>query len=78
MAPEEKPTLLDMAKDLIVSTTKHALSGFKKSEDMSQERMKICESCPFYVADQKRCARCGCYMPIKSAWKTAKCPEGKW
>ena len=43
-----------------------------------RERMAICRECEFYLAEQEKCKKCGCYMNAKTKLETAKCPVGKW
>jgi len=44
----------------------------------SARRMEICEQCEFFKADEARCTQCGCYMKVKTKFRTASCPKGKW
>ncbi len=56
------------------------------ANEVSEARMKICESCEFYgMPDakinwmgEKRCQKCSCYMPMKVTLAVASCPVGKW
>jgi hypothetical protein len=41
------------------------------------ERMAICSKCPF-MGDDKRCGKCGCFLPAKTRVAKATCPIGKW
>jgi hypothetical protein len=41
-------------------------------------RIKICEECPHLAKAVKICGHCGCFMPIKTWIRTAKCPIDKW
>lgn len=55
-------------------------------KEISEARMKICESCEFYGMQdvkinwmgEKRCQKCSCYMPMKTTLAIASCPVGKW
>ena len=40
-------------------------------------RMEICKQCPF-MGDDKRCGKCGCFLPAKTRVKKSKCPIGLW
>lgn len=44
--------------------------------EKTQKRLDICSKCSFYQGN--KCAKCGCYMPIKAALPFSKCPLGKW
>jgi len=45
--------------------------------EYAKERMKICESCQSFHKFQV-CKKCGCFMPLKIAIKSATCPLDKW
>jgi len=47
-------------------------------ESEKSRRLSICNSCEFYIKDQERCSKCGCYMAVKTYLKAEKCPVGKW
>ena len=48
------------------------------SEDVYEQRIKICKSCPKLILDINVCSECGCLMPIKAKLDQAFCPIGKW
>ena len=73
------PSKTEMASNLIKATKEHAKTGFAKVDnDEQQKRLEICQGCEFYIPSQDRCSKCGCYLKSKSAWKSSKCPIGKW
>ena len=41
-------------------------------------RLAACEACEFFIAADRRCQKCGCWMEVKVGFRTATCPEGKW
>jgi hypothetical protein len=41
------------------------------------DRAYICSRCPHLTPDVE-CSICGCPIETKAAWKTEKCPKGKW
>lgn len=48
---------------------------------MAQERMSICQACPFAIAGGSRkylCGKCGCVLAAKVMLPGASCPAGKW
>ena len=45
---------------------------------VQQERLSICQSCPFYRKSIKQCKKCGCIMPQKVKLADASCPVHKW
>ena len=54
-------------------------SGFKQvSYDEYNNRLSICRACIFFDPEQTRCTDCGCYVKVKSKFKTENCPQGYW
>jgi len=45
-------------------------------EDVKEERLSICLSCPFL--NQQTCSKCGCYVLFRSSVLNKKCPINKW
>lgn len=54
-----------------------------------QARLALCRACPHFQAQSMplpgggtlptaSCARCGCFLHIKTRLFGARCPEGKW
>lgn len=88
ICPEEEcaeelklPGMLDMAKNLMKDGTKivsNALSGNKTLVDDTtrEHRWSICQSCPKLL--DNRCTECGCFMKVKVAFVSSKCPIDKW
>lgn len=75
------PGMLDMAKNLIKDGTNivsNVLIGNKTLVDDSirEKRWSICQGCPKLLND--RCTECGCFMKVKVAFVTSKCPLEKW
>ena len=76
---QQLPSKINMAKNLVSATKEHAKTGFAQAEnELQAERLEICKGCEFYIPDKDRCAKCGCHLKSKSAWKSSKCPIGKW
>lgn len=48
------------------------------SEDISNSRYSICQSCPELIKLTKQCKKCGCFMAVKTKLQLATCPLGKW
>lgn len=48
------------------------------SDEVKQERLDICKSCPFFMKISHQCRKCGCIMDAKTSLPHAFCPEGKW
>lgn len=56
---------------------------FRKSTEyveksLEDARYKICTECPSFVAISRQCAKCGCFMHLKTKLANAECPIGKW
>jgi len=58
----------------------HLLDPARKIRNQSiiDERMDICNSCPFLSKTTKQCDKCHCFMPLKTTLSIAECPIGKW
>lgn len=59
----------------IIVGFKNLLTG--KETPKEKERLKICAKCP-HLQSNKRCGKCGCYVPAKVKAPDAKCPIRKW
>lgn len=47
-------------------------------QQLKEERLEICRSCPFYRKKTHQCVKCGCFMDLKTQLADAYCPIGKW
>lgn len=58
-------------------------------EAEKQRRLSICQACPKFDSDSRKCTVCGCFMDVKAGLKThlevetmsyeiTHCPEGRW
>jgi Family of unknown function (DUF6171) len=75
------PSMMEMAKNLMSDGVKivgNAFSGNKTvvSDDVRESRWSICLECP--MLQNNRCTQCGCFMKVKTALQTSKCPIDKW
>lgn len=48
-----------------------------ETEEQTQ-RKAICGACPELRRSDDRCSLCGCHRNKKTAWRSQKCPIGKW
>jgi hypothetical protein len=76
------PAASTMASSLVsaVGSEIKAIAKGKKQlniEDI-KKRFAICESCEFFHKPSQRCKKCGCFLKWKTAWRSQKCPIGKW
>ena len=46
------------------------------TEDVTAKRLSVCKDCE--KINQGTCLACGCYVEIRAALKTGKCPYSKW
>jgi hypothetical protein len=71
------PSIPQMAMNLVKDGAKWIQGGMKLvADEVVEERMKICNSCEFYVGS--RCSKCGCQMRVKTTLATSSCPIGNW
>jgi len=47
-------------------------------QELVEKRIKTCSECPRLFKPTFTCKECGCFMKIKTKFKQAKCPLGKW
>ena len=78
--PPQLPSLAKQASNLAGSIVSHVAGGMKTRTDEEAEALveQHCKSCEFYIRDSGRCSQCGCYLAIKTTWKSEHCPVGKW
>lgn len=80
--PPQLPNAGEMALNFVSavkSEVRSRVSGAKNvSEDEIKQRLEICSGCEFYHKPSKRCKKCGCFLKWKTAWRSQKCPIGKW
>jgi hypothetical protein len=76
------PSLSKMASNFTTAASLELKSIALGQKDLSAEeverRYSLCEACEFFHAPSKRCKKCGCYLKWKTAWRSQKCPIGKW
>jgi hypothetical protein len=72
-------TLASNFLSAVSSEIKARIVGKEELElDEVKRRYAICEGCEFFHTPSKRCKKCGCYLKWKTAWRSQKCPVGKW
>lgn len=49
-----------------------------RRKTISDERLKICGKCEFYISSSSKCVKCGCFMNYKTMLPYVDCPIGKW
>lgn len=79
-AEKVKPSLGQLAKNL-AKTAGYAAVGGKVLREVRDERYAVCQACPHFIPNSKRCSECGCFMEAKT-WingpKNQLCPKDKW
>jgi ribosomal protein L32 len=50
----------------------------RTTDEVSDQRMSMCNECPELIKITKQCKKCGCFMLAKTKLEIAKCPIGKW
>lgn len=72
------PSLAQQAKNLAQTAGQIARNPKVASDDLYEQRMKICRACTFFDSEQVRCRKCGCRLKGKARFEGAKCPIQKW
>lgn len=72
------PKIGTMLRNLVVSGKVWARQGFSFVEkEEQQRRWEVCQRCEHLVGGT-RCAKCGCFMKVKSQLAGMTCPDGRW
>jgi hypothetical protein len=50
----------------------------RSDKELIEQRLAICNKCPWLDKRLTKCKKCGCFMKLKSTLKQAKCPLEKW
>ncbi len=72
LAELDNEKLLAEVKDAVERLPESA----KVSEETFQVRIGVCRNCDYL--NEGTCNACGCYVELRAAAKTGKCPYGKW
>jgi len=75
---KQYPSLAKQAKNLVQTAGQIARNPKVASDDLYEQRMKICRACTFFDQEQVRCRKCGCRLKGKARFEGAKCPIQKW
>jgi hypothetical protein len=80
--PARPPSLPAMAVGLFKAVTDeiHAAAAGEPrvAPEEAARRLGVCAGCSDFLAASQQCARCGCYMPLKSTMRSQRCPVDKW
>lgn len=76
---KDYPSIFQMAQNTVTSAIDYIKDGMKNASDEEiARRLSICEECPLYNKEQRRCTDCGCFVSIKTVARSARCPKDKW
>ena len=64
------------AEELVRRGVDAILPKDRTEEKVYQERLSICRFCDNLLSGT--CLSCGCYVEIRAAIKTGRCPDKKW
>ena len=85
MSEENKyPSYYEQGKnlgDLVWNVLKSAISDPKAllaSAEVKKQRLETCYTCEFFVAEDRRCSECGCWVDQKASVALDSCPKDKW
>ena len=75
--PPQLPGPLTQAVNFLGAAARHLVAGLPQAAaEELRRRLALCGACPHMVED--RCAKCGCPVAAKAAWREQRCPLGKW
>ena len=78
--PCRKCLLSDMKNSDLMEVIRKGVDGIsmkdRAEEKDYQKRLNLCRSCDNLISGT--CLSCGCYVEIRAAIKTGRCPLKKW
>lgn len=77
----EGPGVIRTAMNFGKAIVRHTLSGGRKvSDEVYEQRLAICRTCPSCELSTMRCREvsCGCWLSVKGRWASEECPLGRW
>ena len=78
-SPPPIATQIQSATSAVVAECGAILNGEPPIDDVTRAaRLAACEACEYFIAADRRCQKCGCWMELKTKFRTATCPESKW
>ncbi len=76
-----EPGLLRKAANFGKAVARHVADGGRKvSHQVLLARLEACKACPSCDTTRMVCRErsCGCFVTTKAAWRSERCPLGKW
>lgn len=78
-SPPPLSTQIQSAAGAVVAECGAALAGEPPVDETEKaRRIELCEACEHFIAADRRCQKCGCWMDLKTRLRTAACPQAKW
>ncbi|MBO4905305.1 MAG: hypothetical protein J5367_08800 [Lachnospiraceae bacterium] len=75
-----KCLLAELDNEKLLAEVRQAIdrlgADLKVSDETYAKRLDICRSCDYL--NDGTCGACGCYVELRAAAKTGKCPYKKW
>ena len=73
--------ITNVAQNFVLSVANavtHAIKTKKvlAERSVTEKRVSTCKSCQYLSAN--RCKSCGCFIVVKTAIESEKCPKGYW
>lgn len=65
-------SILDVITDTVKGTVEYA------TNDMVNNRIKLCNECEYLKQTFRTCGQCGCLVDKKTKYAKSTCPIGKW
>jgi hypothetical protein len=75
---QQVKNLAQFSWDLVQYIHKSQGDPLTVSDEIAEERVKVCQKCEWYDATQHRCKNCGCYLAPKVKISLESCPIGAW
>lgn len=64
--------ILDVVKDELRGTAD------KLTKEEQQKRLDVCKSCEFLTKLTQQCSKCGCFVAMKTKYRSSECDAKKW
>ena len=75
-----KCLLAELDNEKLLAEVKLAISRLgeelKVSDEIYESRLALCRECDYL--NEGTCNACGCYVELRAAAKTGRCPYNKW
>ncbi len=76
----KKCLLAELDNEKLLADVRLAVSRLGRELKVSDEeyaaRLDVCRTCDYL--NEGTCDACGCYVELRAAARTGKCPYGKW